>query len=141
MALMPFHLFAKHKGMSRKGHIQSGWTTSQRFTPCMWPHWIREPAPTARGRASTSKRMKWYSCHFIFLLTHRDVTNGPHTVWLDNFSKMYALHVATPDKGDWANCAWTGKALRKCSDATITMRVHRDRHGRVVPAMPRSHSA
>ena len=45
--------------------------------------------------------------------------------------------MATLDKGAWANCAWTGKALRKCSDATITMKVHRDRHGRVVPAMPR----
>jgi hypothetical protein len=74
----------------------------------------------------------------ILFVVDRQVQQGPHTVWIDNFSKIYALHTPTLDLGSWQNCAWTGKALRKCNDQTISMKVMTHHGGSIIPAMPRN---
>jgi hypothetical protein len=70
--------------------------------------------------------------HVFFRL----IAKGPHTIWLDNFSKIRALQIPTLDLGSWQNCAWTGKAIRKCPNSDIAMDLMLDPDGMVIPAMP-----
>ena len=68
---------------------------------------------------------------------HRLMGLDPHTVWLDNFSKIYGCRFPNIDKGAWTNCLWTGIALHKYLGATrVTMDIIRDANGNDVPAMP-----
>ena len=48
------------------------------------------------------------------------------------------LYVPTIDQGSWQNCQWTGQALRKCADQSISMLLTRDAEQRIIPAMPRN---
>lgn len=68
---------------------------------------------------------------------HREVESGPHTIWIDNFSKVHGAKIPSIDIGAWRNCLWTGTAIRKYTgDRVIDMSVQLDGAGEVVPAMP-----
>jgi hypothetical protein len=72
----------------------------------------------------------------VIVCVYRLIAKGPHTIWLDNFSKIRALQIPSLEVGSWQNCAWTGKALRRCPNPDITMDLVLDDAGQVIPAMP-----
>lgn len=67
----------------------------------------------------------------------REVEDGPHTIWIDNFSKIHGCKIPTIDAGAWRNCLWTGTALRKYTGTVpVDVSIQRDAAGQVIPAMP-----
>jgi hypothetical protein len=61
----------------------------------------------------------------------------PHTIWIDNFSKIWPRTMPNLDKGAWADCLWTGVAIHAYSGSfPLTMNILRDAHGEGIPAMP-----
>ena len=70
--------------------------------------------------------------------TFRDVTDGTHTMWLDNFSKVYAQRSASCDIGAWRDCLWTGVALNAYEgDVKVKMTVQfNDDGSEMIPMMP-----
>lgn len=70
-------------------------------------------------------------------LNHREVEKGPHTVWIDNFSKVHGCKIPNIDIGAWRDCLWTGVALKKYVGAVpVSTAVQVDPEGNIVPAMP-----
>lgn len=64
------------------------------------------------------------------------VETKPHVIWLDNFSKIYGRQVPSINLGAWADCLWTGVALRQYTGKVpVSMNVQL-KEGTVVPAMP-----
>jgi hypothetical protein len=65
----------------------------------------------------------------------------PHTVWWDNFSKIYGVKCPLIASGAYRNALWTGVAIRTYNNPTtgrpLTLDV-RLSDGAVVPAMPAS---
>ena len=61
---------------------------------------------------------------------------GPHTIWIDNFSKIMGCRIPSVDKGAWRNCLWTGVALREYKGSQpVSMDLMTDGDGSI-PAMP-----
>ena len=62
---------------------------------------------------------------------------GPHTIWLDNFSKIYGAKIPSIDIGTWRDCQWTGVAVKKYSGSKrVSMKMMYDDVGECIPAMP-----
>jgi hypothetical protein len=57
-------------------------------------------------------------------------------VWLDNFSKTRGMQMPSIDAGTWADCLWTGRALREHKGGVLTMDVLFDDDDEIIPAMP-----
>jgi hypothetical protein len=58
-------------------------------------------------------------------------------VWLDNFSKTLGRQLPSIQVGAWANCLWTGVALRQCDVGLgISITLVTDQDGQTIPAMP-----
>ena len=66
---------------------------------------------------------------------HREVQDGPHAMWMDNYSKNLAWHLPEVGKGVFYSGLWCGFAARACT-ANISMRLIRDGNGNHIPAMP-----
>jgi hypothetical protein len=70
-----------------------------------------------------------------FLRIHRDAEALPHTIWLDNFSKIYSKKMPNLTAGAYALCHWTCKAVRT-SSVEFDITVMTDDDGNRIPAMP-----
>jgi len=68
---------------------------------------------------------------FSFSLAER----RPHTVWLDNFSKIYSKKMPNLASGAYDLCHWTGRAIRVSKEYFDTS-LMQDAQGRNIPAMP-----
>jgi hypothetical protein len=64
-----------------------------------------------------------------------DAERRPHTIWLDNFSKIYSKKMPNLDEGAYALCHWTGKAIRT-SKLFFDTSVRHQANGQVLPTMP-----
>jgi hypothetical protein len=63
------------------------------------------------------------------------VSGQPHVVWIDNFSKMFRMKLATMSKKNLQDALWTGIALRQYMGPPVDMSVVTKR-GFNVSAMP-----
>ena len=69
--------------------------------------------------------------------TYRVVEEGPHTIWIDNFSKIMGCRIPSIDVGAWRNCLWTGIAVRKYNGTEpVSMELMQTEEGQVIAAMP-----
>jgi len=50
---------------------------------------------------------------------HRQLMSQPHVIWIDNFSKSYAVAMQSIDKGAYSSCLWTGKAMKLYNGPTV----------------------
>lgn len=66
---------------------------------------------------------------------HRRVEAGPHTMWMDNYSKNVKYSVPDIGKGTFHQGLWTGFALRACTE-NISMKLMHDESDNVIHAMP-----
>lgn len=66
----------------------------------------------------------------------RQVEDGPHTVWVDNFSKTLGRQLPSIEHGAWSNCLWTGVALKKYEGPPLTLKTITDDQQEIIPAMP-----
>lgn len=66
----------------------------------------------------------------------RAALDGPHVLWIDNFSKFFARSVPTMEKSVFSTCLWTGVSLFGCTDTKLSDTVVVDSNDCVVPAMP-----
>ena len=48
----------------------------------------------------------------------------PHVLWLDNFSKSYAVAMQTISNGAFRNCQWTGLGVKKYIGRAVDLRLH-----------------
>ena len=65
----------------------------------------------------------------------REVLAGPHTLWMDNYSKLLAHDLPDVDKGTFFSGLWTGWAAKK-STAAVSMRHVTNNYNQKLPAMP-----
>ena len=63
------------------------------------------------------------------------MTDGPHTMWMDNYSKNLKWHMLDVGKGTFNTGLWTGFAVRACTNQNIDMRIGSNGFGEI-PAMP-----
>ena len=49
---------------------------------------------------------------------------APHVLWLDNFSKGYAMSVPNLKKTAYASCLWTGIAVHRYVGEPVDLTVH-----------------
>ena len=68
---------------------------------------------------------------------HREVSQKPHVIWLDNFSKIIARSVPSLRGGVFSQCLWTGVALFTHPNPNINDKI-RYSDNNVIPAMPDS---
>jgi hypothetical protein len=68
----------------------------------------------------------------------RQVRDGVHVLWVDNFSKTIARTIPTEKKGTYTPALWTGTAAFKGDTAGISDTIVVGVNGDVVPAMPDS---
>ena len=73
-------------------------------------------------------------CHHVS--ARREVKTRPHVVWLDNFSKTRVRQVPDLAHGSWADCLWTGRALRAYPRDDVSLDCVHDATGSVIPIMP-----
>jgi hypothetical protein len=66
----------------------------------------------------------------------RKVQAGPHTIWIDNFSKVYGMKIPSVDLGSWRDCLWTGVAIKKYNGPELNMRLVTKPDGTTETAMP-----
>jgi hypothetical protein len=79
-----------------------------------------------------------YKHKLVTNIHHSKVQDGPHTRWVDNFSKAIGRQLPNIEIGTWADCLWSGVALKKYTGlSNITMDLLHDVNGDIVPAMPR----
>ena len=60
----------------------------------------------------------------------------PHTIWIDNFSKLRAFQIPNLGHGAFANCLWTGMAIRTCEELDQTSLALKRTNDIITPAMP-----
>jgi hypothetical protein len=72
----------------------------------------------------------------MHIRTLRDVLDGPHFTWLDNFSKTISRTVPTLAKGVYSSMLWAGVCIFAHPDKSIDDSVRHDAIGDVIPAMP-----
>ena len=70
------------------------------------------------------------SCHVCRL-----VTDGPHTIWLDNFCKPRSIQMPNIKQSTWQPCLWTGRAYRQFR-GELSMDLMYKPDESVIPAMP-----
>jgi len=63
------------------------------------------------------------------LCLDRELMSRPHVIWIDNFSKSYAVAMQSIDSGAYSSCLWTGKAMKIYNGPTVNIT-------RVQTAMP-----
>jgi hypothetical protein len=81
---------------------------------------------------SHDKNNKHWSTYILLL---REIKEQPHSLWIDNFSKLVAWQIPSTEKDVYARCLWTGHALRKYP-FPIDMSMLRDAFQDCVAAMP-----
>lgn len=60
----------------------------------------------------------------------------PHTIWVDNFSKIYGHQIPSMHQGQYTNGNWTGVAIQKyAGSANVSMKCMFKRN-QLIPAMP-----
>ena len=74
-----------------------------------------------------------FSMHSVLFC--RQIVSGPHTMWMDNYSKNVKWQCPDVAKGTFHQGLWTGFAVRACT-ADVSMKFVLDQTGSVVPAMP-----
>lgn len=71
----------------------------------------------------------------LIFFAFRDAEAQPHTIWWDNFSKIYSKKMPSLSEGAYALCHWTGKAIRT-SKQYFDIRIRHDADDQPIPAMP-----
>lgn len=67
--------------------------------------------------------------------TYSEVRAGPHTLWIDNFSKNSGYQIPDLAKGVFASSLWTGSALKQYPH-NIDLRPKLNDDGDMIPIMP-----
>ena len=58
------------------------------------------------------------------------MTDEVTVVWIDNFSKSYAVALQGIESGAWKDCNWTGRGIKKFCGAHVDVELS------ALPAMP-----
>ena len=59
----------------------------------------------------------------LFILFVREVSERTHVIWMDNFSKFYAIAMQTLGSGAFKECLWTGQGLRVYVGQAVDTRI------------------
>ena len=77
-----------------------------------------------------------FSKTLLIIFVFREVEDGPHVVWFDNYNKMFRKQIASMTRDQLALCMWNGYAVRPYKGRVeVSMKVKRLNY-QVVPAMP-----
>ena len=71
----------------------------------------------------------------IYAHTRRRLEEGPHILWIDNFSKFMSRSVPSISKDIFASCLWTGVSVYTSNDPDISDKI-RYNDGNMIKAMP-----
>lgn len=66
----------------------------------------------------------------------RGVMDGPFSIWVDNFSKIYNQRFPSADRFAYRDCLWAAMAFRQYHGPTIDMKFAQDLFDADRPAMP-----